>query len=51
MILQWFKDRHARRAARYLQRLRIKREREHVRQIARELCIEAGRPIPKALAR
>lgn len=48
-ITDWWQDRHARKAARLLQQRRFKRERRDVRAKARELCIEAGKPIPRAL--
>lgn len=50
-LLQWFADRHARKAARYLINRRIKREREYIRETARKLREERGLPPLKALAR
>jgi hypothetical protein len=50
-LRQWFADRHARKAARYLHNRRIAREREHIRETARKLRSECNLPPLKALAR
>lgn len=49
MIARLFSEVLARKASRYLTKRRIRKERELVRETARQLCEEMGTPIPKAL--
>lgn len=48
-MIRWLRERKARKAAQFLSRCRIRREREAIRSRARQLCEEMGQPIPKAL--
>lgn len=47
---QWWNDRHARRAARYLANRRIQREREAIRAKARSMREAFGLPPHRGLA-
>lgn len=48
-LLQWFRDRRARKAARFLNSCRVRRERAEIRAKARQLREECGLPPSAAL--
>lgn len=49
MIRALFSEALAREASRYLTNRRIRKEREFIRETARQLCRETNRPIPPIL--
>ncbi len=48
-VLSALAEHRAHRAAKTLQQYRIRREREEIRRVARQLCVETGMKVPPIL--